>query len=433
MKNILKRSYSLLFFVFLIVLGFSGYAEKAYASITYIQVYPTMDTTGQVNLNDSLGYPNVIYGVRMFSGTFNTGSQGCSQNANNTWNGIMDNAPQGGFGEGMESGFWNCSYGTTSDGDYYVFVNTSGSANNPDWTNGTVYWFTGHRTGGVWTTDPFVPPNTTSRIDTFTYATSTRIANVTGYWNATTTTGITERLTFWQSSTQLGQESYAQITATTTGAFNYSFEFLGLPTPYTGSTTTAPVIAPYQLHASLDQYNNAYYDPFGTSGLNQSLYITNLDLAVVTVSTLTYGLTDFSTASGLQAYPEYECGITSITGCLKNAGIWLFYPGADTVEQFKSLSTDLAGKFPFAYAYGVNTLRQELWNSTQTSTTTIALAVKLIPGHATSSIELLSATKLSAVPYAGLIKTILGWILWLFAIEFIYYRVIRSHDPNTPQ
>jgi len=279
----------------------------------------------------------------------------------------------------------------------------------------------------------FTPLNTTSRIDTFTYATSTGIANVTGYWNATSTTGITERLSFWQTSTQLGMESYVQVTASTTGAFNFSFEFLGLPTPYNGSTTTAPILAPYTLHASLDQYDGNYYDPFGTSGLDQSKYITNLDATSTTVSTLTYGLPDYTTSPGLQQLPEYECAITSITGCLKNAGIWLFYPTSDTVEQFKTLGTDLQGKFPFAYAYGVNTLRQELWNSSQTSTTTIALNVKLIPGHGTSTIELLSASKLNAVPYAGTIKTILGWILWLYAIEFIYYRVIRSHDPNTPQ
>jgi len=270
------------------------------------------------------------------------------------------------------------------------------------------------------------PADTSTRIDTFTYATSTRIANVTGYWN--THASSTERLSFWQSSSMLGQESYEAVYATTTGAFSFSFEFLGLPTPYSGSTTTAPFVAPYTLHAEIDQVYSDF-NPFSGEGTPPL----NLAATSTVVSTLTYGLPDYTTSAGLQEYPEYECAITSITGCLKNAGIWLFYPSSDSVERFKSLSDTLAGKFPFAYVYGMNTLRTELFESTQTATTTISLNFKIIPGHATSSLTLLSASLLSNVPYANTVKTIIGFILWLMAAEYVYYRVIRSHDPNTPQ
>jgi len=272
----------------------------------------------------------------------------------------------------------------------------------------------------------FTPPDTSTRIDTFTYATSTRIANVTGYWN--THASSTERLSFWQSSVQLGQESYKDYTATTTGAFNFSFEFLGLPTPYNASTTTAPFVAPYTLHAVIEQRFNDF-NVFSGEGTPP------VDLAATStvVSTLTYGLKDFTTGAGLQEYPEYECGISSITGCLKNAGIWLFYPSSDSVERFKSLSDTLSGKFPFAYVYGMNTMRNELFESAQTATTTISLNFKIIPGHATSTLTLLSSNLLSNVPYANTVKTIVGFILWLMAAEYVYYRVLRSHDPNTPQ
>jgi len=301
-----------------------------------------------------------------------------------------------------------------SDPVYYYYANTADS------------YFAGYISADG-STPP--PPDTSSRIDTFTFSTSTRIANITGYWNTHATSS--ETLSFWQQSNSLGQESFISFTATTTGAFNFSVEFLGLPTPYTGSTTTAPIIAPYDLIASLDLIDPSYYDPFGQQGLDTSLYSTNLDYESITVSTLTYGLPDLSTGQGLYGYPEYECAITSITGCLKNAGIWLFYPSADSITQFKSLGTTLQGKYPFSYAYGVNQMRQELFGASSTPQT-ISLNFKIIPGHGTSTLELLSQDKLSAVPYAGTVKTILGWILWLLAIEYIYYRVIRSHDPNTP-
>jgi len=271
------------------------------------------------------------------------------------------------------------------------------------------------------------PPDFTSRIDTFTYATSTQTVNLTGYWNATSTPNIQEELEFWQESTALGQESYVKVVATTTGAFNFTFPYKILPTPG-GSTTTAPILETIYFKARLSQINNNYYDPFGSGGLDTSLYRTILDTANATLTELTH---DLDLPIGLLEYPEYECAITSITGCLKNAGIWLFYPSSQKIEQFKSLSTDLQSKFPFAYAYGINQMRQELF-SASTTPQTISLTFKIIPGHGTSTLELISQSKLSAVPYANTVKTILGWILWLLAIEYIYYRVIRSHDPNTP-
>jgi len=268
--------------------------------------------------------------------------------------------------------------------------------------------------------------DTSTRIETFTYSTTTQMANVTGFWN--THASSTERLSFWQSSAMLGEESYNSVTATTSGAFNFSFFFVGLPTPYNGSTTTAPFVAPYTLHADIDEVYSDF-NPFTGEGTPPQ----TLDATSTLVSTLTHGYVDYTTGVGLQEYPEYECSISSITGCLKNAGIWLFYPSSDSVERFKSLSDSLSGKFPFAYVYGMNTMRLELFESAQTATTTISLNFKIIPGHATSSLTLLSSSLLSNVPYANTVKTIIGFILWLMGAEYVYYRVLRSHDPNTPQ
>jgi len=295
---------------------------------------------------------------------------------------------------------WNNDQSNFIDGDYAVF---------------NMKLYTG------------IPPVFTSEITSFTYATSTQTVNIQGFWNVPSDPFQSEQLEFWQTSTALGQESYVAVTATTSGAFNFTFPYKILPTPG-GATTTAPILETIYFTARLSLVDGNYYDPFGLNGLDTSLYKTTIDNATLTLTELTH---DLDTPIGLLEYPEYECAITSITGCLKNAGIWLFYPSSQKIEQFKSLSTDLQGKFPFAYAYGINQMRQELFSASSTPQT-ISLTFKIIPGHGTSTLELISQDKLSAVPYANTVKTILGWILWLLAIEYIYYRVIRAHDPNTP-
>lgn len=301
-------------------------------------------------------------------------------------------------------------------GNLYSFGSTTASASTPP--NGFDAYFI--LFGGTGTTS-------TPQILTFSYSTTTRLANVTGYWIATTTYGISQKLSFWQNSDLLGTESFAEVVATTTGNFSFTFEFLGIPSSSSGTTTTQ-FIAPFTLNASLDEYDENYSDPFGLEGLDSTLYRRNLDATSTLVSTLSYNIPDFTTPRGLSEYPEYECSISSITGCLKNAGIWLFYPSPDSIEQFKSLPEGLKEKFPFVYAFQTNTLLQELFNASSTASSSIGVNVPHF-----GDIEFLSRTKIEAVPYSNTVKTILGYIAWLMAIQYVYYRVIRSHDSVTPK
>lgn len=189
----------------------------------------------------------------------------------------------------------------------------------------------------------------TGRIDTFSYSTTTAVANITGYWEATTTPHITQRLSFWQFSNTLGRESYEQITATTTGYFNFSFPFLD---PYawtaTSSTTTAPIYNSFTLNASLDEYDETnYVFPYGGTIIN------NLDATSTEVSAVSqYNADDFTlNPRQLALYPEYECGITSLTGCFKNAIIWAFYPTQETLDNWNSLLTTIQTKAPVGYFF----------------------------------------------------------------------------------
>jgi hypothetical protein len=190
---------------------------------------------------------------------------------------------------------------------------------------------------------------TSPRIINFTYSTTTATANITGYWEATTTPYVNQRLSFWQFSNALGKESYQQLTATTTGFFNFSFPFKD---PYsftaTTSTTTAPIYNSFTLNASLDQYDETnYVFPYGGTVIN------NIDATSTIVSAVdNYNATDFIlNPRSLALYPEYECGITSLTGCFKNALIWAFYPTQETLDNWSSLFTVIQTKAPVGYFY----------------------------------------------------------------------------------
>jgi len=99
-------------------------------------------------------------------------------------------------------------------------------------------------------------------------------------------------------------------------------------------------------------------------------------------------------------------------------------PASTTMQNFKSLT--LENRFPFAYAYDIGAMRNDLFNAPDAGTTTIAVTV---PGFGT--LTFLSAAMIAAVPFAATIKTILAALMWLLAAEFIYLTVIRSHNPNT--
>jgi hypothetical protein len=241
---------------------------------------------------------------------------------------------------------------TLPAGTYNIFIMPLCNDNTGDGmllqTNAANDRFTGFITdsGGY---IPPVPP--VPHIESLTYATSTAMATITGYWEATTTPYITQRLSFWQYSDALGRESYNQITATTTGYFNYSFSFLD---PYawqasTTATTTAPIYNSFTLNASLDQYNDTNY-VFGQ--LPPPDYIINIDATSTIVSASFYNAIDFTaTARQLALYPEYECSITSLTGCFKNALIWIFYPTQDVLDNWNGLLGLIQTKAPVGYFF----------------------------------------------------------------------------------
>lgn len=210
--------------------------------------------------------------------------------------------------------------------------------------------------------------NTTeSKIYNFSYSTTTELAHIEGFWKATTTPGITERLSFYQESS-LGQEDFVQVYATTTGFFSYDFPFRGSSYTTTG-TTTAPLLSEFTLNARLDQY--------GPIVSFTQTDILPLDATSTSISGLNYGVNDYSTSTrNLLLYPEYECGITSMTGCVKNAFIWAFYPTQDSLNQYNNFLQLMQNKAPFGYFYSIKGSLSGI-SSTSTSIFNITIPANL--------------------------------------------------------
>jgi hypothetical protein len=266
-----------------------------------------------------------------------------------------------------------------SDGDWLVFQQTTGvGCVIPGPTTYGIFTLSG---GGL-----LLPPNTNTRIDVFTYSTTTQTTNIQGYFNATSTS-LFDRLTFWQSSTLVGQENYNFLDATTSGNFNVTYP-INIYTSTSTGTTTQPIGVDYTLYAYIQSIDNANYTitEIASSSIN-----------IVASSTI-LNLED------ILNYPEYECSITSITGCVKNALVWAFYPTASSLKSYDTFLDLIKTKAPIGYFYVV---KDSLTGLNASSTPTFNIT---IPEH-------LKTTFFNPIDLA------ISSILWIYYIVFLYKRI----------
>lgn len=245
-----------------------------------------------------------------------------------------------------------------------------------------------------------IPPNYTSRIDSISVSTTTGKVNITGYWNTSTSTGVFQQLEFYQDSSLLGIESYATVNATTSGIFNLNFDYRDAITPYTG-TTTASITSSIMFYANLYQKDNNYYHPFGELDYR---YSTLLDATSTILTASTTNAWKLSTTTSILNYPEYECGITSLTGCFKNAGIWLFYPSSDSMEKYNSFIELIQRKPPVGY---FTIVKKSIGGLSSTSTSAFSITIP---------------NSLKQYFFAPLDAGIAG-ILWIYFLFMFYKRL----------
>jgi len=252
------------------------------------------------------------------------------------------------------------------------------------------------------------------------------LVNATGYWSASTSPAASQQLYFVESTPAFSQVAAYSYVATTTGNFNFSFPYVDSSFKISATSTSYSLGSSMLFSAKIFQ-NYASYDPFNASG-TEPVLLAATSTSLAATSTVTV---DTSSSVSLSGLPEpSDCGVTALTGCIKNAAVWLFYPTSASIAQWSNLS--LRGKFPFEYAYQIGDIRQTLLSASSTAATSVNVPLWKLPSQATSSLVMMSSALIAAVPYSATVKTIVTAILYLMMAEYVYYRILKTHDTNTP-
>lgn len=307
-----------------------GFNIKQVFAVNYIEFFPTITTGGGITFPSGFCRYSTLKGFTSYRSAYPTAS-------NQT---VAYVSPL------------NCSLAITNptytlpyiwiqstvNGTYWVKFTFTGADYSPTYT-GDVYYMRVTKDATGWYAIP--PP--ASHFDTISISTSTQTVTVTGFKNATTS-NLYQTIDIVQNGLIAGYtENLFTVTATTTGLFSYTVGYRVLAT--STATTTTPISSPNTITASIYQYDNNYFtNPFST--IQDYRYKTLLDATSTAITSYNYTP---DTIVDLFAYPEYECGITSITGCIKNAGIWLFYPTQDLLNSFYNLKSLIEVKPPVGY------------------------------------------------------------------------------------
>jgi len=109
----------------------------------------------------------------------------------------------------------------------------------------------------------------------------------------------------------------------------------------------------------------------------------------------------------------------SIVCHAKNLLIWAFVPNPSVLNKFSTLT--LRDSKPFSYVYDMGVLYDDVFNQT-------ASDFDITIPFGSGDITLLSTDKLEAIPFQGLVRTILGALMMFGTAMLVYRRVIKIHD-----
>jgi len=115
-----------------------------------------------------------------------------------------------------------------------------------------------------------------------------------------------------------------------------------------------------------------------------------------------------------------DCSLTQIDNCLKNVGIFLFYPSPDSLDNFYTLQESIDQKFPFNYISDFKDAFIGFYTTATTQSMTLT-----VPFGTFGDITLISADLINDVPLSSTIRTILGYLLWVMLVYQIYRRTLR--------
>jgi hypothetical protein len=132
----------------------------------------------------------------------------------------------------------------------------------------------------------------------------------------------------------------------------------------------------------------------------------------------------YDRTSPIQDNTYQECGITNIGGCLVNAGLYLFVPDDDSIQQISDSFEGLQTTFPFVYAFQANEYVDTLFSATSTD-------AGIVASTTLGTITFVNRAMLEAVPYSDTFRTIIAYSMWITFLWGAYRVVLKMFNPTT--
>lgn len=321
-------------------------------------------------------------------------------------------------------------------GTYGQDLKVYGSANASSFPSGTCSGFsslvTSPCTGGTGINDIYFivydqngatyPPAVTST----TLNPSAGTFNVVGTWMASTTACASQYLDVWQNT---GLESHRQLSlhgvfpittapiyATTSGAFNFTFDIIDSSVSVGATSTTYSLTPNQQFNAQLYQ-STCGYDPFTGSGVAPALLTSTTTVTVATSSTVVAGGINNNPFTGA------NFGSTDL-------------PTSTDMLSFVNVPNLLATKVPFAYVFQISSV---IYNAVNGSTSASAIpsgsfSVKFpvkfgISGVATATttikIDMFSTSTIGyflTPSYVGLLRGLMVAVTYFLTAWYLFHE-----------
>jgi len=123
---------------------------------------------------------------------------------------------------------------------------------------------------------------------------------------------------------------------------------------------------------------------------------------------------------------KYEdCGITNVSGCINNSFRFLFIPSDTSITALLELRNDLENHIPFSYALDIPNVVDELLNTEYAQDVTIS--VDILGG----TLVIFDRQMISDFEYSSLIKTLIGYLLWIAFAMAMYRTSLNIFNPKT--
>lgn len=325
---------------------------------------------------------------------------------------------------------------TPARGTYGQDFKEYGSANSSSFPNGTCSGFSSlvvsACTGGTGINDLYFivydqngatyPPSVTNT----TLNPSAGTFNVVGTWTASTTACASQYLDVWQNT---GLESHRQLSlhgvfpittapiyATTSGAFNFTFDIIDSSVSVGATSTTYSLTPNQQFNAQLYQ-STCGYDPFTGTGVAPALLTSTTTVTVATSSTIVAGGINNNPFTGA------NFGNNSL-------------PTSTDMLSFVNVPNLLATKVPFAYVFQISSV---IYNAVNGSTSASAIpsgsfSVKFpvkfgISGVATATttikIDMFSTSTIGyflTPSYVGLLRGLMVAVTYFLTAWYLFHE-----------